>query len=275
MSLNYRLTTWGFISSSEVSGTGNTNLGLRDQRLALHWIKENIAAFGGDPAKITIWGESAGAMSVGYHLAAYGGRDDSLFRAAIMESGGTIAAGPSNYTGYQALYDDLVTKVNCSDVVDSLQCLREVPFEKLNSVLNGTDGQSNYPFSPVIDGDLIPTWGSLQLDRHEFVQVPIIAGTNTDEGTAFGPTGVNTTQEFYAYLTGTYALLCESGLPILQFTKLPQMVRMASSYLRPSPSISCRSTPIIPPWVSPSSLARDESHPRVTSGDAHPRMQGT
>ncbi|RAH49247.1 cholinesterase [Aspergillus brunneoviolaceus CBS 621.78] len=201
VSLNYRLTTWGFISSSEVSGTGNTNLGLRDQRLALHWIKENIAAFGGDPAKITIWGESAGAMSVGYHLAAYGGRDDSLFRAAIMESGGTIAAGPSNYTGYQALYDDLVAKVNCSDVVDSLQCLREVPFVKLNSVLNGTDGQSNYPFSPVIDGDLIPTWGSLQLDRHEFVQVPIIAGTNTDEGTAFGPTGVNTTQEFYAYLT--------------------------------------------------------------------------
>ena len=143
-------------------------------------------------------------MSVGYHLAAYGGRDDGLFRGAIMESGGTISASPANYTGYQPLYDDLAAKVNCSDIVDSLQCLREVPFEQLNAVLNGTDGASEYNFGPVIDGDLIRDWGSLQLDKHEFVKVPIIAGTNTDEGTAFGPTGINTTEQFYAYLTGMH-----------------------------------------------------------------------
>ena len=102
ITLNYRLSAWGFISSSEVTGTGNTNLGLRDQRMALQWIQENIGAFGGDPAKVTIWGESAGAMSVGYHLIAYGGRDDRLFRAAIMESEGSINASPSNYTAFQS-----------------------------------------------------------------------------------------------------------------------------------------------------------------------------
>lgn len=192
------------MSSSQVWGTGNTNLGIRDQRLALHWIKENIAAFGGDPEKITIWGESAGAMSVGYHLAAYGGRDDGLFRAGIMESGATITASPGNYTGYQTLYDELAAQVGCSNVVDSLQCLREVPFEKLNAALNTTSGNSEFNFGPVIDGDIIREWGSLQLDKHEFVKVPILAGTNTDEGTAFGPTGINTTEEFYAYLTGMY-----------------------------------------------------------------------
>ncbi|PYH32854.1 cholinesterase [Aspergillus neoniger CBS 115656] len=201
VSLNYRLSAWGFLSSSQVWGTGNTNLGIRDQRLALHWIKENIAAFGGDPEKITIWGESAGAMSVGYHLAAYGGRDDGLFRAGIMESGATITASPGNYTGYQALYDELAAQVGCSNVVDSLQCLREVPFEKLNAALNTTSGNSEFNFGPVIDGDIVREWGSLQLDKHEFVKVPILAGTNTDEGTAFGPTGINTTEEFYAYLT--------------------------------------------------------------------------
>jgi carboxylesterase type B len=57
-SIAYRLGPWGFLNSREVSGSGNTNLGLRDQRLALHWLQENIGAFGGDAEKVTIWGES-------------------------------------------------------------------------------------------------------------------------------------------------------------------------------------------------------------------------
>ncbi|RHZ45901.1 carboxylesterase/lipase family protein [Aspergillus thermomutatus] len=202
VSLNYRLSAWGFLSSQEVIDSGNTNLGLRDQRLALRWIQENIAAFGGDPAKVTIWGESAGGMSVGYHLTAYEGRDDGLFRGAIMESGGSISAGPANYTGYQGLYDSLVSKVQCSDAEDTLQCLREVSFEVLNAALNGTDSSSDYNFSPVVDGDFIPDRGSVLLKKHKYVKVPIISGTNTDEGTAFGPTGINTTGQFYEYLTG-------------------------------------------------------------------------
>ena len=202
MTLNYRLSAWGFLSSSEVASSGNTNLGLRDQRLALQWIKENIRAFGGDPEKVTIWGESAGAMSVGAHLIAYGGRDDGLFRGAIMESGGSITASPMNDTGYQAMYDEVVAKVSCSSAANTLQCLREVPFEELNSVLNGTDGNPAYSFSPVADQDLVRGRGSVQLDQHEFIKVPILAGTNTDEGASFGPTGINTTEQFYAYLTG-------------------------------------------------------------------------
>ena len=141
-------------------------------------------------------------MSVGYHLTAYGGRDDKLFRAGIMESGGSISASPMNTTTFQSTYDELVSKVNCSNTVDSLQCLREVPFQTLNAVLNGTDGSSEYNFAPVVDGDLVRNWGSIQLNKHEFVKVPILAGSNTDEGTAFGPTGINTTKQWYDYLTG-------------------------------------------------------------------------
>ncbi|KAF5858013.1 hypothetical protein ETB97_004978 [Aspergillus alliaceus] len=201
VSLNYRLSAWGFLSSSEVTRSGNTNLGLRDQRMALQWIKENIQAFGGDPDKVTIWGESAGAMSVGTHLIAYGGRDDGLFRGAIMESGGSIAANPVNDTGYQAMYDEVVAKVGCSNANDTLQCLREVPFEELNAAFNGTDGNPAYFFRPAVDQDLVRGPGSDQLERHEFVKVPILAGTNTDEGTSFGPTGINSTAQFYEYLT--------------------------------------------------------------------------
>ncbi|KAL6231042.1 Alpha/Beta hydrolase protein [Aspergillus navahoensis] len=69
ISINDRLSLWGFLYSSEVIGEGITNLGLRDQRLALHWVQENIAAFGGDPGgKVTIFGEYAGAASVGFQI---------------------------------------------------------------------------------------------------------------------------------------------------------------------------------------------------------------
>lgn len=201
VSFNYRLSAWGFLTSQEVVDSGNTNIGLRDQRLALQWVQENIAAFGGDPAKVTIWGESAGGMSVGYHLTAYGGRDDGLFRGAIMQSGGSISVSPASYTVFQGSYDDLVSKVQCSDDEDTLQCLRDVPFETLNAALNGTGGSPNYRFAPVVDGDFIPDRGSVLLKKHRYVKVPIIAGTNTDEGTAFGPFGINTTEQFYEYLT--------------------------------------------------------------------------
>lgn len=57
--INYRLSGWGWLYSKEIQDTGVTNIGLRDQRLALHWVQENIEAFGGDPTKVTIFGESA------------------------------------------------------------------------------------------------------------------------------------------------------------------------------------------------------------------------
>ncbi|KAL2810033.1 Alpha/Beta hydrolase protein [Aspergillus granulosus] len=201
VTINYRLSAWGFLGSREITETGNTNLGLRDQRLALQWIQENIAAFGGDPSKVTIFGESAGAMSVGFHLTAYGGRDDGLFRAAIMQSGGSVMASSMNTTAYQGMYDEIVGKVGCDTAQDTLQCLREVSFKRLNAVFNGTDGNPAYNFSPAVDHDLVKEWGSDQLNKQEFVQVPIIAGTNTDEGASFGPTGINTTEQFYSYLT--------------------------------------------------------------------------
>lgn len=81
-------------------------------------------------------GASPLVLSVGCHLTAYGGRDDSLFREAIMESGGSISPCPMNVTGYQSAYDSLVEEVNCSQAVDTLQCLREAPFEALNLPLN-------------------------------------------------------------------------------------------------------------------------------------------
>ncbi|KAL3447152.1 Alpha/Beta hydrolase protein [Aspergillus insuetus] len=178
VSINYRLpTTWGFLGSKEITESGNTKL-------------EHRGVWRGDPSKVAVFGESAGGMSVGAQMIAYGGRDDGLFRAAIMQSGGSVTVSPMNTTAYQGRYDEIVGKVGCRAADDILQCLREVPFET-----------PAYGFSPAVDHDLIRERGSNQLDKHEFVKVPIIAGTNTNEGASFGPTGINTTEQFHRYLT--------------------------------------------------------------------------
>lgn len=99
VSINYRVAGWGFLSSKEVSEAGASNIGLFDQRLALRWIQENIASFGGDPDAVTIMGESAGAFSVGYHLVGFDGRHDGLFRGAIMQSGNALGPASKSLAG--------------------------------------------------------------------------------------------------------------------------------------------------------------------------------
>lgn len=110
VSINYRVAAFGFLDSEEVRATGNNNLGLRDQRVAMRWVKENIKAFGGDPDKVTIWGESAGAYSVGAHLVANGGDNEGLFRAAIMESGNAVGPPWNGTDWHQPMYDRIVNK---------------------------------------------------------------------------------------------------------------------------------------------------------------------
>ncbi|KAG6956774.1 hypothetical protein JG688_00011278, partial [Phytophthora aleatoria] len=140
VSINYRLQAFGFLWGTAVREAGVSNLGLKDQHLALRWVQENIAAFGGDPNKVTIWGESAGAMSVGYQLLAYDGRDDGLYRAAIMESGAP-AKMPSTYlntTEWDVYYNNITAAANCSSAADTLGCLRQVPVETLSSIFNSS-----------------------------------------------------------------------------------------------------------------------------------------
>lgn len=201
-SMNYRLHAWGFLFSDEIKAAGAGNLGFRDQHLAIQWVRDNIAAFGGDPKQVTIWGESAGARSVAAQLFAFGGRDEGLYRAAIMQSGtgyetdfGEVDTGAMTWQQY---YDTIVSKTNCGTAADTLQCLREVPTWDLSNILNSTASPTFT--SPTVDGDFIqgPRW---QLVRDgKFVHVPLIIGTNFDEGTSFGSKGINTTEQWEDFL---------------------------------------------------------------------------
>ena len=94
VAVNYRVGGFGFMPGKEVLEDGSANLGLLDQRLGLQWVADNIAAFGGDPEKVTIWGESAGAISVLDQMMLYDGdnsyKGKPLFRAGIMNSGSIV-----------------------------------------------------------------------------------------------------------------------------------------------------------------------------------------
>lgn len=156
----------------------------------------------GNPNKVTIWGQSAGAESVGFHIRAFNGRNDNLFRAAVMESGPVIPHNPLNGTdSYQPRYEAIVEAAGC-ETVHNLDCLRKVPFTKLNSIFNTTEFDSGW--SPTIDGDFVARYASEQLSDGAYVKVPIIVGTTSDEGTTFAPTEINNTADFVYYLNSKF-----------------------------------------------------------------------
>jgi carboxylesterase type B len=114
VAVNYRVGGFGFMPGKEILADGSSNLGLLDQRLGLQWVADNIAAFGGDPNKVTIWGESAGSISVLDQMALYDGNNTykgkPLFRGGIMNSGSIVPADPVDCPKGQAVYDTVSTQ---------------------------------------------------------------------------------------------------------------------------------------------------------------------
>ncbi|RSL74386.1 hypothetical protein CEP53_000280 [Fusarium sp. AF-6] len=202
VSINYRLAAWGYLWSKAIKEAGEGNNGFRDQRLALQWIQENIASFGGDPEKVTIWGQSGGARGVASQLTAYGGRDDGLFRAAILESATGFHTGFREETVKDALdwdkgYAQLLKLTGCESAKDSLQCLREVPSLELAEKI----GNITFPvYLDIVDGDFMQDDRSELVRQGKFAHVPVINGAAIDDGDFFAQKGINTTAEWEAYL---------------------------------------------------------------------------
>lgn len=201
VTFNYRLSGLGFLQGRAVNESGVANAGLHDQRLALQWIQENILAFGGDPSRVTIQGESAGAVSVGHHFLAYGGRDDGLFHAGIAQSGGPLTTRSLISLDQQdTLYNDVLNSTNCTGEEDTLECLRAAPVDALQVAFESLN------FFPVLDGGIITGTPSVALREGRFVKRPLLIGTNTNEGTAFSygsSRGVHISADFRAMIVRT------------------------------------------------------------------------
>ncbi|RPD58847.1 carotenoid ester lipase precursor [Lentinus tigrinus ALCF2SS1-7] len=206
VALNYRLNVFGFLGGKEVKQAGLGNLGLQDQRAALRWVNKFISAFGGDPSKVTIWGESAGSISVFLHLFANGGNTEGLFRAGMMSSGFSLPTG--DITEVQDEYDFVVNQVGCSNARDTLACLRTVPADQLQAAANNTPAVGTFaglvsPFLPRADGRFV-TLPPMYLPLLGTVaDVPVITGDVKDEATLFslGSLNITTDDEFASYVS--------------------------------------------------------------------------
>ncbi|KAF3342890.1 hypothetical protein VD0002_g5266 [Verticillium dahliae] len=202
VSINYRLSLWGFLFSEELKNAKAGNTGLKDQRVALEWLNKNIAAFGGSPDKVTIWGESAGARALGMQLIAYDGKHNGIFRSAILQSGSPTAVF-KGAADWQPYFDALLAKTGCSSAADKLACLRALPWQTLNSIFSGSDPLSVAAptLSAVVDGDFISAQASVLLKQGKFARVPLLTGTNFDEGTAYARSGINNEDGWASWLS--------------------------------------------------------------------------
>lgn len=182
VTVNYRMNIFGFPGADGL----DTNLGMRDQRLATEWVRDNIAAFGGDPSKITISGQSAGAVSVDYWTYAY--RDDPIISGAITHSGNVFSFPLPDPSTQQDNWETVVDYVGCGNATDTFKCMRSASWEDIKAgAATVKSGSSSSPlrtvpgFYPKADNELVFTDYLERTDQGNFAKVPILYGNNNNE----------------------------------------------------------------------------------------------
>ena len=183
VSMNYRLNIFGFLVHPELakeSGHGSAgNYGLMDQLLALHWVHDNIAAFGGDPGNVTIFGESAGSFSVSAQMASPLAK--GMFNKAIGESGAAFSRSGLSFESVASREEKDTKLVKEKLGVSTLAELRALPAQKLLDIF-GKAGPDAFDFGPNIDGYFLPEPPSAIFAAGKQNDVPLLAGWNKDEG---------------------------------------------------------------------------------------------
>jgi len=182
---NYRLGAFGFLAHPALRGAGEGAYAVLDQQAALRWVKANISRFGGDPDKVTVFGQSAGGWSVCYQLTAPGAR--GLFQRAIIQSGACVSPHSEiSLAAAEAGGRQMATALGCGDGEAAAECLRRLPARILlraNPDRRGLLGLNSW--SAAYGGDVLPVEPRVALAAGDFAIVPVIDGTTRDEGRLF------------------------------------------------------------------------------------------
>ena len=197
VSMNYRVGPLGFLSHSALAAEdpnhATGNYGLLDQQAALKWVQTNIAQFGGDKTKVTLFGESAGGKSTCLHLLSPGSR--GLFSGAIVESGFCTMPGLA-LPQAENQGDRYAQAIGCTDSATALSCLRA---KSPTDITNGPattpaplpggifyqDDATSLSFQPIVDGVFLPDEPAAMFAANKEAPVPVLQGANTAEGVLF------------------------------------------------------------------------------------------
>ena len=190
---NYRLGPFGFVAHPELSAENpagvSGNQGLRDQIAALEWVRDNVERFGGDAGNVTIFGESAGSLSMSLLQASPLAR--GLFHRVIGQSGGAFQpmAFRAQATGYGGTGEALGERFAAALVGEggdaSLAAMRGVPALQVLEVFQSDPAFSNYDTLAIVDGEVIPDEVATIFAEGRQADVPVMIGSNADEGTPF------------------------------------------------------------------------------------------
>lgn len=208
VTVNYRLSSCGWLAqpflSAETRRGVSGNYGTYDQLAALRWVKRNIAAFGGDPARVTIFGESAGGVNVCTLVASPLAK--GLFERALVESGGCTQRPLSEFVAFG---NTLTEAAGCGTASDPAACLRAVSFESILRALPPVvtvASPSGQLWGPAVDGFVLRDSPEAVLGRGEHNRVPVVFGANADETGSAAP-AVSSEAEYRALVTAQVGAL--------------------------------------------------------------------
>jgi len=219
VAINYRLGFFGFANSESLKEEGSMNAGLRDQRAAIEWVRDNIAYFGGDPTRITIAGQSSGGLAVGMQILAYGGEKPLPFQHGIAQSQ-SLEPGITGAFAKDAM-KAVVDYVGCNktdmDHPDTIECLRGLDTNTLFEASNATyvaDIAHNIGdvWLPQVDGDFLPAAPSQLIAEGRFGNATFMSGWMQGDLNIYTDTSIATANDTYNFIHGYLPTIPEASL---------------------------------------------------------------
>ncbi|KAK8859268.1 lipase [Apiospora arundinis] len=215
VAINYRLGVFGFTQSRSLQEEKSENAGLRDQRLAIEWVRDNIEAFGGDPDKVTIHGQSSGGLAVTAQILAYGGNKPVPFQQGICESQALAFGLTANTTrdAVQAVVDYVGCNTTSLDDAQTISCLRAVEMKTLfDASLITYRSDLGDLWLPAVDGDFWPDAPSVLLRQGRFANITMMIGWAQDDMTLYTDLAIQTAQDTFDSVRSSYRSISDNNM---------------------------------------------------------------
>jgi carboxylesterase type B len=219
VAMNYRLGFFGFTQSDSLKAEGSENAGLRDQRLAIEWVRDNIEIFGGDPENITIFGQSSGGLAIGMHILAYGGTKPLPFQRGIAESQSLEPGITGNFSrdALSALVDYVGCNATDLEAADTISCLRGMNTEMLlNASISTYASDIGHNVGdiwlPAVDGDFLPAPPSQLIDEGRFGKASFMTGWTQDDLNFYTNVSIATSDDTYDFVRQYLPAMPEDSL---------------------------------------------------------------